>query len=70
MLKYRLINNYYFGVFRLKHRDTGVYLASHDVKYDRPIPGHTEVYGAKKGGKRSDWKSVEGVYFPQREAES
>jgi hypothetical protein len=51
---------------RLKHQDTGVYLASHDVKYDRPIPGHTEVYGGKKAGKKTSWKSVEGVYFPQR----
>lgn len=30
---------------RLVHKDTGAYLSNHNVKYQRPIPGHTEVRG-------------------------
>lgn len=51
---------------RLKHVETGVYLATHDVKYQRPIPGHTEVFGSKVKAPSTVWKATEGVYFPQR----
>ena len=47
--------------------DTGVYLATHDVKYQRPIPGHTEVFGGKKRDAQTVWRATEGVYFPQRQ---
>ncbi len=51
---------------RLKHVDTGAYLASHDVKYQRPIPGHTEVFGGKKRDAQAVWRATEGVFFPER----
>lgn len=50
---------------RLRHKDTGAYLASHDVKYQRPIPGHTEVHGIKSKGAATLWRATEGVYFPE-----
>jgi len=30
---------------RFVHKDTGSYLSNHNVQYQRPIPGHTEVRG-------------------------
>lgn len=47
----------------LKHVATGVFLASHDKKYGRPIAGQQEVCGKMKV---DTWTATEGVYFPQR----
>ena len=52
----------------LRHPQTGVYLSNHNVQYQRPIPGHTEVYGAKTKGSHALWRATEGVYFPARKA--
>jgi len=49
------------GVY-LKHKETGVYLASHELKYQRPIAGHTEVFGTEKK-QFCNWKATEGIYF-------
>lgn len=51
---------------RLKHKDTGAYLASHNVKYERPIPGQTEVHALKTKSVATVWKATEGVYFPEQ----
>lgn len=55
-------------VCRLKHVDTGVYLATHNIKYQRPIPGHTEVFGSNLRSSEGLWRATEGVFFPQRTA--
>ena len=56
-------------VVRFKHKDTGVYLASHDVKYQNPIPGQTEIFGSRTPDHNTAWRATEGVYFPStREA--
>ena len=52
---------------RLKHKDTGAYLSSHNMKYGRPIAGHQEVMGAASPGSNALWTSAEGVYFPTSE---
>ena len=46
-----------------KHVATGIFLASHDRKYGRPIAGQQEVCGKMK---LDTWTATEGVYFPQR----
>ena len=51
---------------RLKHVDTGAWLAAHDQKYQRPIPGHLEVFAAKSPAATTTWRATEGVYFPPR----
>ena len=50
---------------RLRHKDTGAYLASHDVKYQRPIPGHTEVHALKSKNAATAWRATEGVFFSE-----
>ena len=50
-------------LFRFFHLDTQAYLANHNVQYQRPIPGHTEVYGEKQGRGELNWKATEGVFF-------
>eukprot|EP00887_Chlorella_sp_A99_P005111 scaffold25.g5111.t1 len=42
------------------------YLTSHNVRYQRPLAGHTEVYAAKKIGRggTASWRATEGVYVP------
>ena len=51
---------------RLRHADTGAYLTSHDMKYQRPIPGQAEVFAAKAKNANTLWRATEGVYFPHR----
>ncbi|PSC68775.1 stromal cell-derived factor 2 [Micractinium conductrix] len=51
---------------RLLHRDTAGYLSNHAVQYQRPIPGHTEVFAARNKGPHAQWRATEGVYFPAR----
>ena len=53
---------------RFKHRDTGAYLSTHAVKFQRPIPGHTEVFAVKNKGSNALWRATEGVYFPDPSA--
>lgn len=52
---------------RLRHRDTGAYLANHNMKYQRPIPGHTEVIALKEHSTKTAWLATEGVYFSGRD---
>ncbi len=52
---------------KLKHVETGVYLASSERKYGRPISGQQEVCGRKKA---DWWAATEGVYFPERSADA
>ena len=52
-----------YAQVHLKHLQTGVYLASHNKKYNRPIAGQTEVCGKIAG---DNWLSADGVYFPPR----
>ena len=52
---------------RLRHRDTGAFLANHNVKYQRPIPGHTEVIALREAGPKAVWIATEGVYIVGRE---
>ena len=52
---------------KLKHVETGVYLASSERKYGRPISGQQEVCGRKKA---DWWAATEGVYFPERPADA
>ncbi|PRW20677.1 stromal cell-derived factor 2 [Chlorella sorokiniana] len=54
---------------RLLHKDTGAFLSTHAVKYQRPIPGHTEVMGMKAKGVHTLWQATEGVYWAVRKAE-
>ncbi|KAL4433712.1 hypothetical protein ABPG75_000153 [Micractinium tetrahymenae] len=54
------------AVVRLVHKDTGAYLSNHNVKYQRPIPGHTEIFAVKQKGPHALWRATEGVYFPTR----
>ncbi|EFN51833.1 hypothetical protein CHLNCDRAFT_32836 [Chlorella variabilis] len=52
---------------RFVHKDTGAFLSNHGVKYQRPIPGHTEVYAIKGSkGRHTVWRATEGVYWPAR----
>lgn len=48
---------------RLRHHDTQAFLANHNVKYQRPIPGQTEVHALKSKTAAANWKATEGVYF-------
>lgn len=50
---------------RLKHRDTGSYLYSHEMKFGNPIPGQHEVCGIERKDRNAEWQASEGVYFPQ-----
>jgi len=52
---------------KLKHVETGVYLASSERKYGRPISGQQEVCGRKKA---DWWAATEGVYFTERPADA
>ena len=49
---------------RLKHADTGTFLASDNKEYGRPIEGYSEIY-AKGGGKGDQFLffATDGVYF-------
>jgi len=47
--------------------ETGVYLASSERKYGRPISGQQEVCGRKKA---DWWAATEGVYFTERPADA
>lgn len=49
---------------RFKHRDTGVYLTSHEVRFGNPIAGQQEVCGHSYAGKNAEWQATEGVYLP------
>uniref|UniRef100_F1L0D9 Stromal cell-derived factor 2 n=1 Tax=Ascaris suum TaxID=6253 RepID=F1L0D9_ASCSU len=48
---------------RLKHEDTGKFLASSGQQYGRPISGQGEVVGVSSPGNSAYWKTVEGVYM-------
>eukprot|EP00026_Physarum_polycephalum_P018167 Phypoly_transcript_19655.p1 GENE.Phypoly_transcript_19655~~Phypoly_transcript_19655.p1 ORF type:complete len:227 (+),score=35.51 Phypoly_transcript_19655:36-683(+) len=48
------------------HVDTGAYLhANPGSKYQHPIPGQIEITGFGGKHKDSEWKTAEGVYFPE-----
>ena len=42
---------------RLRHADTGAYLSSHDMKFQRPIPGQSEVFAAKAKNANTLWRA-------------
>lgn len=48
---------------RLRHPQTGMYLASSNQRYQRPIAGQQEIYGRSK---EDWWTATEGLYFPMR----
>lgn len=37
------------------------------MKYQRPIPGHTEVIALKEHSTKTAWLATEGVYFSGRD---
>ncbi|KAI5073061.1 hypothetical protein GOP47_0011074 [Adiantum capillus-veneris] len=49
---------------RLRHVDTGVFLHSHDKKYQRIAGGQQEVCGVTKRTADNIWIAAEGVYLP------
>ncbi len=49
---------------RLKHRDTGAYLYSHEMRFGQPIAGQQEVCSVERKDRNSEWQAAEGVYFP------
>lgn len=52
---------------RFMHKVSESYLANHDVQYQRPIPGHTEVFANRFQSKKDDvmmFRATEGVFFP------
>lgn len=50
---------------RLKHRDTGSYLASSEgAKFGHPINGQQEICAVKHKDKSSEWQTAEGVFMP------
>lgn len=54
---------------KLRHSDTGAFLAVSGRTFGRPINGQMEVIGAATAGHASDWKTAEGLYVhPQEEA--
>lgn len=59
-----------FVVCRFKHKVTGAYLSNHGVQYQRPIPGHTEVFASKSKGASATFRATEGVYFPGQQQET
>lgn len=54
---------------RFKHRDTGGYLYSHEMRFGNPIAGQNEVCGiVDRRDKNSEWMAAEGVYLPNAAA--
>jgi len=53
------------------HVDTNSYLhANPAMKFQHPIPGQIEITGfTPKNNKDNEWKTEEGVYFPERKPE-
>lgn len=49
---------------RLRHVDTGLFLHSHDKKYQRIAGGQQEVCGVSKRSADNIWIATEGVYLP------
>eukprot|EP00250_Pteridium_aquilinum_P034088 c7019_g1_i1 orf=359-1018(-) len=49
---------------RLRHVDTGLFLHSHDKKYQRIAGGQQEVCGVSKRSADNIWIAAEGVYLP------
>lgn len=52
---------------KLRHIDTGAYLAVSGRTFGRPINGQMEVIGQMSAGQASDWKSAEGLFVHERE---
>lgn len=48
---------------RLKHEDTGKYLATSGQQFGRPISGQREIVGVSSAGNSALWKTAEGVYM-------
>uniref|UniRef100_A0A1I7WG09 MIR domain-containing protein n=1 Tax=Heterorhabditis bacteriophora TaxID=37862 RepID=A0A1I7WG09_HETBA len=48
---------------KLKHVDTGVYLAMSGQQFGRPIQGQREVVGTDGATSGGNWRAVEGVYM-------
>ncbi|VDN58131.1 unnamed protein product [Dracunculus medinensis] len=51
------------GSVKLKHKDTGKYLATSGHQYSRPISGQREVVGVSSPGNSALWRSMEGIYM-------
>lgn len=55
------------ALVRLKHVDTGKYLASNaQYKFQHPIPGQQEVYGTATATALTQWSAQEGLYIADR----
>lgn len=55
---------------KLRHVDTGAYMAVSGRTFGRPINGQMEVIGAAGAVHASDWKSAEGLFVHPRETAS
>ncbi len=53
---------------QFKHEDTGTWLSSSSRKFSRPISGQQEVAAKASSGKDTQWRTTEGVYFPEATA--
>ena len=54
---------------QFKHEDTGAWLTSSSRhKFGRPIGGQLEVAAKGSSGKDAQWRTTEGVYFPEATA--
>mmetsp|Transcript_2295 Transcript_2295/g.5450 ORF Transcript_2295/g.5450 Transcript_2295/m.5450 type:complete len:229 (+) Transcript_2295:69-755(+) len=49
---------------KIRHADSGLYLATHNVKFGHPIAGQLEVMATTSRGSPSNWVTAEGVYLP------
>lgn len=48
---------------RLKHEDTGKFLATSGQQYGRPISGQHEIVGVSSPGNSALWRTAEGVFM-------
>ena len=54
---------------QFKHEDTGMWMTSSSRhKFGRPIGGQQEVAAKASAGKDTQWRTTEGVYFPEATA--
>jgi len=52
---------------RLKHVDTGIYLAANGQQFGRPINGQNEIIGIGSMSSETAWKTAEGVFIKPTE---
>lgn len=51
---------------KLKHQDTGKYLATSGQQYGRPIAGQREVVAVSSPSYQANWKVAEGVFVQRK----